>query len=158
SRRTRCPPPRAACAGIPRPSARSTPGRTRPTCAPARRRVAPLRPERRGRWGRCSARGFPCRAGSGNIGNRKRYRLPGTETVGGMAMSSSEKIARAYGVLAARGDKLTVRGVQREAGERIGEVAAWMREHAGGTDRGVAEVADQVGAWPAWEECGGAGE
>ncbi|MDX2359063.1 hypothetical protein [Dietzia sp. PP-33] len=47
-------------------------------------------------------------------------------------MSTSEKIARAYGVLVARGDKVTVRGVQREAGVRIGEVAAWMREHATG--------------------------
>ena len=45
-------------------------------------------------------------------------------------MSTSEKIARAYGVLLARGEKVTVRSVQREAGVRIGEVAAWMREHA----------------------------
>ena len=57
-------------------------------------------------------------------------------------MSSSEKIARAYGVLVARGDKLTVRGVQREAGVRIGEVAAWMREHAAGTAGDVPEAPD----------------
>ena len=37
-------------------------------------------------------------------------------------MSTSEKIARAYGVLLARGEKVTVRAVQREAGVRIGEV------------------------------------
>lgn len=43
---------------------------------------------------------------------------------------SSEKIARAYGVLLARGDKVTVRAVQREAGVRIADVAAWLREHA----------------------------
>ena len=45
-------------------------------------------------------------------------------------MSTSEKIARAYGVVVARGEKVTVRAVQREAGVRIGEVAAWLREHA----------------------------
>lgn len=57
-------------------------------------------------------------------------------------MSSSEKIARAYGVLAARGDKLTVRAVQREAGVRIGEVAGWMREHATGAAGDVPEAPD----------------
>lgn len=57
-------------------------------------------------------------------------------------MSTSEKIARAYGVLVARGDKLTVRAVQREAGVRIGEVAAWMREHAAGATGDVPEAPD----------------
>lgn len=57
-------------------------------------------------------------------------------------MSTSEKIARAYGVLAARGDKITVRAVQREAGVRIGEVAAWMREHAAGAAGDVPEAPD----------------
>ena len=57
-------------------------------------------------------------------------------------MSSSEKIARAYGVLVARGDRLTVRSVQREAGVRIGEVAAWMREHAAGASGEVPEAPD----------------
>lgn len=57
-------------------------------------------------------------------------------------MSSSEKIARAYGVLVARGDKLTVRSVQREAGVRIGEVAAWMREHAAGATGEAPEAPD----------------
>lgn len=55
-------------------------------------------------------------------------------------MSTTEKIARAYGVLAARGEKLTVRAVQREAGVRIGEVAAWMREHAAGAAGDVPEA------------------
>ena len=59
-----------------------------------------------------------------------------------MAMSTSEKIARAYGVLVARGDKVTVRSVQREAGVRIGEVAAWMREHATGAAGDVPEAPD----------------
>lgn len=57
-------------------------------------------------------------------------------------MSTSEKIARAYGVLVARGDKLTVRSVQREAGVRIGEVAAWMREHATGATGDVPQAPD----------------
>lgn len=57
-------------------------------------------------------------------------------------MSTSEKIARAYGVLAARGEKLTVRAVQREAGVRIGEVAAWMREHATGAGGDVPQAPD----------------
>lgn len=57
-------------------------------------------------------------------------------------MSTTEKIARAYGVLAARGDKITVRAVQREAGVRIGEVAAWMREHAAGAAGEVPEAPD----------------
>ncbi|MBB0996326.1 hypothetical protein G6024_04280, partial [Dietzia maris] len=57
-------------------------------------------------------------------------------------MSTSEKIARAYGVLVARGDKVTVRSVQREAGVRIGEVAAWMREHATGAAGDVPEAPD----------------
>ena len=57
-------------------------------------------------------------------------------------MSTSEKIARAYGVLVARGDKVTVRSVQREAGVRIGEVAAWMREHAAGAAGDVPEAPD----------------
>lgn len=57
-------------------------------------------------------------------------------------MSTTEKIARAYGVLAARGEKLTVRAVQREAGVRIGEVAAWMREHAAGAAGDVPEAPD----------------
>ena len=61
-------------------------------------------------------------------------------------MSSSEKIARAYGVLVARGDKLTVRSVQREAGVRIGEVAAWMREHAAGAS-GEAPEAPDLSEW-----------
>ena len=51
-------------------------------------------------------------------------------------MSTSEKIAHAYGVLVARGDKVTVRAVQKQAGVRIGEVAAWMREHAAGVLHG----------------------
>ncbi|MEH6822129.1 MAG: hypothetical protein V7706_19560 [Dietzia psychralcaliphila] len=59
-----------------------------------------------------------------------------------MAMSTSEKIARAYGVLVARGDKITVRSVQREAGVRIGEVAAWMREHATGAAGDVPQAPD----------------
>ncbi len=57
-------------------------------------------------------------------------------------MSTSEKIARAYGVLVARGDKVTVRSVQREAGVRSGEVAAWMREHATGAAGDVPEAPD----------------
>lgn len=57
-------------------------------------------------------------------------------------MSTSEKIARAYGVLVARGDKITVRAVQREAGVRIGEVAAWMREHATGAAGDVPQAPD----------------
>jgi len=57
-------------------------------------------------------------------------------------VSTSEKIARAYGVMVARGDKVTVRAVQREAGVRIGEVAAWMREHAGGAAGDVPEAPD----------------
>lgn len=57
-------------------------------------------------------------------------------------MSTSEKIAKAYGVLVARGDKITVRAVQRQAGVRIGEVAAWMREHATGSDGDVPETPD----------------
>ena len=57
-------------------------------------------------------------------------------------MSTSEKIARAYGVLLARGEKVTVRAVQREAGVRIGEVAAWMREHAGGAAADVPPAPD----------------
>ena len=57
-------------------------------------------------------------------------------------MSTSEKIARAYGVLVARGDKITVRSVQREAGVRIGEVAAWMREHAAAATGDVPEAPD----------------
>ena len=57
-------------------------------------------------------------------------------------MSTSEKIARAYGVLLARGEKVTVRSVQREAGVRIGEVAAWMREHATGAAGEVPEAPD----------------
>ncbi len=47
-------------------------------------------------------------------------------------MSTSEKIAHAYGVLVARGDKVTVRAVQKQAGGRIGEGAARMRGHAAG--------------------------
>ena len=57
-------------------------------------------------------------------------------------MSTAEKIAKAYGVLVARGDKITVRAVQRQAGVRIGEVAAWMREHATGTDGDVPQAPD----------------
>jgi hypothetical protein len=57
-------------------------------------------------------------------------------------MSSSEKIAHAYGVLVARGDKVTVRAVQKQAGVRIGEVAAWMREHAAGAAGEVPEAPD----------------
>ena len=57
-------------------------------------------------------------------------------------MSTSEKIARAYGVLVARGEKVTVRAVQREAGVRIGEVAAWMREHATGAAGDVPQAPD----------------
>ncbi|ANI91130.1 hypothetical protein [Dietzia timorensis] len=57
-------------------------------------------------------------------------------------MSSSEKIAHAYGVLVARGDKVTVRAVQKQAGVRIGEVAAWMREHATGAASEVPEAPD----------------
>jgi len=57
-------------------------------------------------------------------------------------MSSSEKIAHAYGVLVARGDKVTVRTVQKQAGVRIGEVAAWMREHATGAAGEVPEAPD----------------
>ncbi|PZT95420.1 MAG: hypothetical protein DI630_24345 [Gordonia sp. (in: high G+C Gram-positive bacteria)] len=45
-------------------------------------------------------------------------------------MSKADKIAHAYGKLVARGEKATVRAVQREAGVSIGEVAAWLREHA----------------------------
>lgn len=60
-------------------------------------------------------------------------------------MSTSEKIARAYGVLVARGDKITVRAVQREAGVRIGEVAAWMREHAAGAAGDVPPSPDLSG-------------
>lgn len=55
---------------------------------------------------------------------------------------STEKIARAYGVLAARGEKITVRAVQREAGVRIGEVAAWLREHAPSARDDVPETPD----------------
>lgn len=64
--------------------------------------------------------------------NVSRYRLPTVTGVAGRAEGavSSEKIARAYGVLLARGDKVTVRAVQREAGVRIADVAAWLREHA----------------------------
>ena len=57
-------------------------------------------------------------------------------------MATSEKIAHAYGTLVARGDKITVRAVQREAGVRIGEVAAWMREHASATAGDVPEAPD----------------
>ncbi|MCT1514512.1 DNA-binding protein [Dietzia cercidiphylli] len=57
-------------------------------------------------------------------------------------MSTSEKIARAYGVLVARGDKVTVRSVQREAGVRICEVAAWMREYAAGVGGDVPPAPD----------------
>lgn len=64
-------------------------------------------------------------------------------------MSTTEKIARAYGVLAARGEKLTVRAVQREAGVRIGEVAAWMREHATGAADDVPEAPDMSEAMSA---------
>lgn len=57
-------------------------------------------------------------------------------------MSTSEKVAHAYGVLVARGEKITVRAVQKEAGVRIGEVAAWMREHAAGATGDVPEAPD----------------
>lgn len=35
-----------------------------------------------------------------------------------------------------------MRAVQREAGVRIGEVAAWMREHAGGAAGDVPQAPD----------------
>lgn len=57
-------------------------------------------------------------------------------------MSTSEKIAHAYGELVARGDKVTVRAVQKKAGVRIGDVAAWMREHASGAAGDVPEAPD----------------
>ena len=57
-------------------------------------------------------------------------------------MSTSQKIAHAYGELVARGDKITVRAVQKQAGVRIGEVAAWMRDHAGGASGDVPEAPD----------------
>lgn len=60
-------------------------------------------------------------------------------------MSSSEKIAGAYGALATRGEKVTVRAVQRESGVRIGEVAAWMREHAAGAAGDVPGFPGPVG-------------
>lgn len=62
---------------------------------------------------------------------------------------SSEKIARAYGVLLARGEKVTVRGVQREAGVRIADVAAWLREHAtaaGGEVPAAPDLSEAVSA------------
>jgi len=55
---------------------------------------------------------------------------------------SADKIARAYGVLAARGEKITVRAVQREAGVRIGEVATWLREHVPSASEEVPEAPD----------------
>jgi hypothetical protein len=45
---------------------------------------------------------YPSSAESGNVGNATHYRLPVTATWG-VVMSSSEKIAHAYGVLVARG-------------------------------------------------------
>ena len=56
-------------------------------------------------------------------------------------MSTSQKIAHAYGELVARGEKITVRAVQKQAGVRIGDVAAWMREHAS-AGREVPEAPD----------------
>eukprot|EP00918_Siedleckia_nematoides_P061984 GHVU01135202.1.p4 GENE.GHVU01135202.1~~GHVU01135202.1.p4 ORF type:complete len:186 (-),score=37.26 GHVU01135202.1:2670-3227(-) len=57
-------------------------------------------------------------------------------------MSTSQKIAHAYGELVARGEKITVRAVQKQAGVRIGDVAAWMRDHAGGAAGDVPEAPD----------------
>ena len=57
-------------------------------------------------------------------------------------MSTSEKIAHAYGELVAGGEKITVRAVQKRAGVRIGDVAAWMREHASGSAVGVPAAPD----------------
>lgn len=57
-------------------------------------------------------------------------------------VSTSQKIAHAYGELIARGEKVTVRALQRQAGVRIGEVAAWMREHAAGSAGDVPEAPD----------------
>ena len=57
-------------------------------------------------------------------------------------MSTSQKIAHAYGELIARGDKITVRALQKQAGVRIGDVAAWMRDHAGGAGGDVPEAPD----------------
>lgn len=57
-------------------------------------------------------------------------------------MSTSEKIAHAYGALVASGEKITVRAVQKQAGVRIGDVAAWMREHAAATPGDVPEAPD----------------
>ncbi|MEV8194752.1 hypothetical protein AB0P13_21945 [Rhodococcus pyridinivorans] len=57
-------------------------------------------------------------------------------------MSTSEKIAHAYGALVAKGEKITVRAVQKQAGVRIGDVAAWMREHAAATPGDVPEAPD----------------
>lgn len=62
---------------------------------------------------------------------------------------SSEKIAQAYGVLLARGEKVTVRAVQREAGVRIADVAAWLREHAtaaGGEVPAAPDLSEAVSA------------
>jgi len=55
---------------------------------------------------------------------------------------TADKIARAYGALAARGEKITVRAVQREAGVRIGEVATWLREHTPSASEDVPEAPD----------------
>lgn len=57
-------------------------------------------------------------------------------------MATSEKIAHAYGAMVARGDKITVRAVQKEAGVRIGDVAAWMREHVTTAAGDVPEAPD----------------
>lgn len=78
----------------------------------------------------------------GNNGNRIRYLLPVTFVPEGVCMSTSEKIAHAYGALVASGEKITVRAVQKQAGVRIGEVAAWMREHAAASTGDVPEAPD----------------
>lgn len=57
-------------------------------------------------------------------------------------MSTSQKIAHAYGELVARGDKVTVRALQKQAGVRIGDVAAWMRDHAAVAGDDVPEAPD----------------
>lgn len=78
----------------------------------------------------------------GNNGNQNDYPLPVTTVSEGVPMSTSEKIAHAYGVLIANGEKITVRSVQKQAGVRIGDVAAWMREHAAATTGDVPDAPD----------------
>lgn len=56
--------------------------------------------------------------------------------------TTSQKIAHAYGVMVSRGDKITLRAVQKEAGVRMNDVANWMREYATAPAGEVPEAPD----------------